>query len=71
MTLYGIPLYFLLLFKILVSMCKALEKLMWDFLWEVVEEGGDSHLVSWAEVSKPKDYGGLGIRNWTTCNKPC
>lgn len=42
--LSSISLYFMSLFKIPVRVAKRLEKIMRDFLWEVVAEGGRDHL---------------------------
>ena len=58
------PLYYLSLFQGSSSVCKNLEKLMRDFLWEGVDEGRGFHLVGW-EVKK----GGLELENQTVHNK--
>ncbi|XP_022151711.1 uncharacterized protein LOC111019624 [Momordica charantia] len=62
-VLRGIPNYYLSLFRIPVKVIEGLEKIMRDFLWEGVEEGGGAHLVNWKEVSKPLEAGGLGVGN--------
>lgn len=41
---------------------------MRQFLWEGVEEGERSHLVSWDVVSKELSDGGLGIGNLANRN---
>lgn len=51
------------LFRIPRGVCEILEKKMRDFLWEGFGRDKSSHLVSWEVVTKPKEFGGLGIGN--------
>lgn len=34
---------------------------MGDFLWERVDEGKVLHVVKWGVMTKPLDFGGLGL----------
>ena len=59
----SLPIYYLSLFKALISVICSLEKLMRDFFWEAGDLVGGDHLVRWEEVCKAKENGGLGIGN--------
>ncbi|XP_028056784.1 uncharacterized protein LOC114260796 [Camellia sinensis] len=59
----SVPIYFLSLFKVPVSIARKIEKLMRDFLWEGCEEGKGVHLVRWETVSLSRAKGGLAIEN--------
>ncbi|XP_062093314.1 uncharacterized protein LOC133799310 [Humulus lupulus] len=67
--LSSIPVYYLLLFRIPKGVVEVLEKLMRDFLWEGADHAKSDHLVSWKEVCKSRDHGGLGIGNLEARNK--
>ncbi|XP_028121753.1 uncharacterized protein LOC114318966 [Camellia sinensis] len=62
-VLGSVPIYFLSIFKIPISIARKIEKLMRDFLWEGCGEGTGFHLVRWDTVSLPKEKGGLAIGN--------
>lgn len=63
-VLSGISIYlFFFLFQALCSMCKILEKLLSDFMWEGVEEGKGAHLVNREIIGKPIHLGGLKLEN--------
>jgi len=62
-VLHGMATYWLLSFKMPVSVCKELEKLFANFLWH-----GKLHAYSWSELCKPKKEGGVGIRRITDVN---
>ncbi|XP_062089071.1 uncharacterized protein LOC133795633 [Humulus lupulus] len=51
------------------NVARSIEKVMRDFLWEGADGSGDDHLVSWQEVCKSRNYGGLGIGNIEKRNK--
>ncbi|GMQ04517.1 hypothetical protein CsSME_00049909 [Camellia sinensis var. sinensis] len=59
----SVPIYFLSLFKVPVSIARKIEKLIRDFLWEECEEGKGVHLVRWESVSLSRAKGGLVIGN--------
>ncbi|KAA0052767.1 hypothetical protein E5676_scaffold1856G00150 [Cucumis melo var. makuwa] len=53
----GILVYYMSLLRIPSSVCKSMEKYTRDFLWEGVDEGQGSHLVSWELVGRPMYQG--------------
>lgn len=64
-VLDGIPTYFMFLFPMPAEVQKKLDKIRRDFHWE----GGNSkdhkfHLVNWSKVTTPKQFGGLGIKDF-------
>lgn len=68
-VLSSIPIYFLLLFRIHVKLTNSLERLIWNFLWERVEEGKRPCLVNWEVVVRPLECGGPRIGNLKTLNE--
>lgn len=60
-VLSNLPTYYLSLFQAPTVVCKTIERLMRDFLWEGTEKSGASHLVRWDITTSPKHIGGLGI----------
>lgn len=56
--LSGVHVYYFSLFWVPSSVCKSLEKFMRDFLWEGMDEGKGSHLVSWKAIGRPVHQGG-------------
>jgi hypothetical protein len=67
-TLPNLPMYFLTLFPIPVSVVNRLEKLQRDFLGGGLNEEPKFHLVKWAQICSPMQNGGLGILNLHTFN---
>ena len=55
--------------KIPIGVCDSLDKLQRDFLWGSNDTQRKTHLVRWERVCKPKDQGGLGIRNSRDMNQ--
>lgn len=56
----------------LPSACiKRIESPCGQFLWKGNLEGGHSARVSWEVVTKPKECGGLGVKNLRLWNKAC
>ncbi|PNX57873.1 hypothetical protein L195_g050625, partial [Trifolium pratense] len=48
-----------------------IQKIQRAFIWGDDESGRKYHAVSWENVTKPKVYGGLGIRRLVHMNKAC
>ncbi|KAL4184649.1 hypothetical protein AMTRI_Chr10g2150 [Amborella trichopoda] len=67
-TLASIPVYYMSLFQIPISVIQHLEKLMRDFLWSREEGSKKIHIVAWDIVCSPKKFWGLGIKNLRTMN---
>lgn len=68
-SLAAIPLYYLSLFQIPISVAKKLERLMRNFLWGDSTDKKRLHWRSWKKVCIPKIEGGLGIRNLKITNE--
>lgn len=45
-VLSNLPTYYLSTFQAPMSICKTIEKWMWNFLWEGLNKNGGSHLVN-------------------------
>jgi len=67
--LVSVPIYFMSLFTIPVSISQQLEKIMRDFLWSNNEADMGFHWVKWEDICHPKREGGLGIRPLRDMNK--
>lgn len=59
-ALSNVPVYYMSLFKIPRKIQLEVEKCQRNFLW-LGGLGKKDHLVKWADVCRPKSYGGLGI----------
>ena len=68
-VLSNLPVYFLSLFAIPISVAKRLERIMRNFLWEKKDGSQNYHLVKWDTITRSKLDGGLGIRNIKEMNK--
>lgn len=68
--LFTLHTYFLSLLPVLVSIAHCFEKLQQDFLWGVLGEESQIHLVNWKTASELICVGGLGIRAFSPF-KPC
>lgn len=55
--------YYLAIFRIPIGVSKLIERSFRRFLWKGVDDSKGSHLVSWEQVTTPRDLGGLGIDN--------
>ncbi|PSS08274.1 Endonuclease [Actinidia chinensis var. chinensis] len=67
-TLTNLPIYFMSLFKMLVTIANKLEKLQRQFLWGEGEEKQKIHWISWDSIARKKSMGGLGIRRLLALN---
>ncbi|XP_031126953.1 uncharacterized protein LOC116029190 [Ipomoea triloba] len=61
-ALATIPTYTMQSMALPVSTCSEIDKICRNFLWGHSEDTRKIHIVSWAEVCKPRDEGGLGLR---------
>lgn len=68
-VLSSLPLFFLFYFKIPVGVEKECRKIMCNFLWGGLADEQKISWVSWEQICKPKDLGGLGLKDWLTSNK--
>ncbi len=62
-TVSSIPMYYLSLFSILVSVAKILKRLQQEFLWNGMGDEVKFHLVNWHRICTRIKEGGLGVRN--------
>ncbi|XP_028089245.1 uncharacterized protein LOC114289680 [Camellia sinensis] len=65
----AIPSYIMQCNYLLISTCKALDKINRDFLWGSNTVIRKIHAISWDTVTKPKHFGGLGIRQSNLVNR--
>ncbi|WMV31905.1 hypothetical protein MTR67_025290 [Solanum verrucosum] len=68
-VLDSIPTYFMSLLLMPAKVKQRLDKIRRDFLWEGNNKDHKIHLVKWAKVTLPKQYGGLGIKDLALHNK--
>ncbi|CAN1126042.1 Putative ribonuclease H protein At1g65750 [Linum perenne] len=45
-----------------ITTCEAIDRLVRNFVWGSSDEVRKVHLVSWEQICKPKDDGGLGLK---------
>ena len=64
-VLVAIPIYYMSIFMMPVSVRRRLEKIMRRFLWRgsQPDETRGTALVAWSTVCRPVNQGGLGIRH--------
>jgi len=56
-------LYYLSLFRALVAVCKSITRIQRRFLWGLGKEKESISWVSWKVLCKPREEGGLGLRD--------
>lgn len=61
-SLATIPTYAMQSMALPVSTCNEIDKICRNFLWGHSDDTRKIHTVSWSEVCKPRDEGGLGLR---------
>jgi hypothetical protein len=57
------PVYWMALAHIPISVLQRIQKMMISFLWLRNKNKHNYHLSNWETISKPKIYGGWGLRN--------
>ena len=68
-TLSSLPIYYLSLFPLPVSVAKRIECIQRNFLWEGIGENHKFHLVAWDRVCSPIQQGGLGVKHLVLFNQ--
>jgi hypothetical protein len=63
LVLNAIPIFYLSFMKLPVVVLKEIIRIEREFLWGGVLGGRKSSWVSWKEVCKPRNQGGLGVRD--------
>lgn len=61
--LTAIPTYTMSCFELPVSLCKRIQSILTRFWWEASDRKRKMCWVSWDRLTKPKDKGGLGLRD--------
>jgi hypothetical protein len=62
-VLESLPVYWLAVAIIPVSILNKIRQLMYNFLWSGSGARECLHLCKWENISKPKSFGGWGVRN--------
>lgn len=68
LVVQALPQYAMLVFKIPISICKAIEKKIANFLWKSSELKAGLHWKRWEIMKMRKDNGGMGFRDLLTIN---
>ena len=45
---------------------RNLNRMLWQFFYQGTEKKKKQTLVKWESICIPKEYGGLGIKNWSS-----
>ncbi|KAL8144149.1 hypothetical protein V2J09_017181 [Rumex salicifolius] len=67
-VLTSLPVYTVTTVPIPLSVCHKLDQLCKNFIWRSTESRRRMHKIAWAEVTKPKALGGLGIKSMEELN---
>ncbi|KAK4262419.1 hypothetical protein QN277_027981 [Acacia crassicarpa] len=70
-VLSSIPLYPMQVARIPRSICLQVERLQRNFIWGHDESQHKFHPVGWDSITRPKDFGGLGLRRLSSFNQAC
>jgi hypothetical protein len=65
----AIPTFVMGIFKLPVSLCDELTRLVRDYWWGVDQDKRRTHWVSWAKLNRSKYQGGLGFRDMRLFNQ--
>ncbi|KAE8687175.1 hypothetical protein F3Y22_tig00111022pilonHSYRG00184 [Hibiscus syriacus] len=68
-VLCSIPIHYLSIFRIPISVLNKLNSIMASFLWGRSSDKKNIHWIKWDLVCKPKKLGGLGIPNLLLLNR--
>ncbi|GAU11214.1 hypothetical protein TSUD_342040 [Trifolium subterraneum] len=67
----AIPIYPMMTTAIPKACLQEIQKIQRAFIWGDDDDGRKYHAVNWEIVTKPKAYGGLGIRRLVHMNQAC
>ena len=70
-VLSSIPVYWMGLAPLPCTILKKLRRSLFNFLWGSTESSFKYHLSIWNDLSRPKYYGGWGIKNLPGSIKLC
>lgn len=62
-VLTTMPLFYLSFYRLPKAVAHTISGLMWKFLWDGSKEESKICWMSWAQVCRPKECGGLGIKD--------
>lgn len=65
----ALPQYAMSIFKIPISICRAIEKMIASFWWKNCESKVGLHWKRWDILKTRKDEGGMGFRDLITFNR--
>lgn len=68
-VVHAIPQYAMSIFKLLVSICKAIEKKIANFWWWSGNKAAGIHWKKWEHLKLRKEEGGLGFKDLLSFNK--
>jgi hypothetical protein len=66
--LSSLPMFAMSLYMLFETTHEAMDRVRARFFWEGVGDRRKYHMVDWATICKPKDFGGLGILNTRLMN---
>jgi hypothetical protein len=64
----AIPAYAMACFDLTKSLCDDIAKMICNYWWSQNEEENRAHWISWEQMMKPKEDGGLGFRDLYSFN---
>ncbi|KAK4264615.1 hypothetical protein QN277_025768 [Acacia crassicarpa] len=70
-VLSTIPFYPMLVARLPTSVCLEVEHLQRNFIWGHDGDSRRFHSIGWDQITRPKEYGGLGLRRLCSVNKAC
>jgi hypothetical protein len=65
----ALPTYVMGVFKLPMSVCDDLTKLICDYWWGVEQGKRRTHWISWPKLNRSKEQGGLGFRDMRLFNQ--
>ncbi|KAL8140765.1 hypothetical protein V2J09_006786 [Rumex salicifolius] len=64
----SIPIYSMAVLPLPVSTCEKIDKVMCSFIWGGFDTSRKMHMVNWEDITKRKEFGGLGIKRMEELN---